>query len=48
MAGLTDDGRLSFVKRYADMRTVLRDAATAYAREVQDGTFPDAAHSFDA
>ena len=48
MAGLTDDGRLSFVKRYADLRSVLRDAAAAYAREVEDGTFPDAAHSFDA
>jgi len=48
MAGMNDDGRLSFVKRYADLRRELRSAAEAFAREVEDGSYPDAAHSFDA
>ncbi|MGJ7440568.1 3-methyl-2-oxobutanoate hydroxymethyltransferase [Aquipuribacter sp. MA13-6] len=48
MAGLNDDRRLSFVKQYADLRTQLRGAAEAFAREVEDGSFPDAAHSFDS
>ncbi|WP_380167816.1 3-methyl-2-oxobutanoate hydroxymethyltransferase [Jannaschia sp. R86511] len=48
MAGLNDDGRLSFVKQYADLRGVLRGAAAAFAREVEDGSYPDAAHSFGA
>jgi 3-methyl-2-oxobutanoate hydroxymethyltransferase len=48
MAGLNDDSRLSFVKRYGELRAHLRDAAEAFAREVEDGSFPDAAHSFDA
>ncbi len=48
MAGLNDDSRLSFVKRYADLRAELRGAAETFAREVEDGSFPDAAHSFDA
>lgn len=48
MAGLNDDSRLSFVKRYGELRTALRTAAEDFAREVEDGSFPDAAHSFDA
>lgn len=48
MAGLNDDRRLSFVKQYADLRAQLRGAAEAFAREVEDGSFPDAAHSFDS
>ncbi len=47
MAGLNDDRRLSFVKQYADLRSQLRGAAESFAREVEDGSFPDAAHSFD-
>ena len=35
-----------FVKRYADLRTVLGDAARAYAEEVRGGTFPGPEHSF--
>jgi 3-methyl-2-oxobutanoate hydroxymethyltransferase len=48
MAGLNDDSRLSFVKRYGELRSALREAAEAFAREVEDGSFPNAAHSFDA
>lgn len=40
-------GRMArFVKQYADLRTVLRDAATAYAEDVKAGTFPADEHTF--
>jgi 3-methyl-2-oxobutanoate hydroxymethyltransferase len=45
MAGFTKKTG-SFVKRYADLRTALGDAARAYADEVVTGRFPDDAHSF--
>jgi 3-methyl-2-oxobutanoate hydroxymethyltransferase len=49
MAGLSATERtLTFVKRYADLRGVLADAARRFADEVAEGSFPDAAHSFDA
>jgi 3-methyl-2-oxobutanoate hydroxymethyltransferase len=49
MAGLSaSDRTLTFVKRYADLRGTLADAARRFADEVADGSFPDAAHSFDA
>ncbi len=35
-----------FVKKYADLHTVLSEAATAYAAEVREGTFPTATHTF--
>jgi 3-methyl-2-oxobutanoate hydroxymethyltransferase len=40
MAGLTPDPAPKFVKRYADLRTVLTDAARAYAEDVRDGRYP--------
>ena len=33
-------------KKYADVRTVIREAATAYVQDVAGGTFPDEAHSY--
>jgi 3-methyl-2-oxobutanoate hydroxymethyltransferase len=45
MAGLTPKG-LKLAKRYADLRTVLGDAARAYADEVRGGQFPGPEHSF--
>ncbi|GAA3538560.1 3-methyl-2-oxobutanoate hydroxymethyltransferase [Nocardioides daeguensis] len=40
-------GRLPrFVKQYADLRSVLLDAARAYDSEVKDGTFPAPEHTF--
>jgi 3-methyl-2-oxobutanoate hydroxymethyltransferase len=36
-----------FIKRYADLRTTMLDAARTYADEVRTGAFPTAAHSFD-
>jgi 3-methyl-2-oxobutanoate hydroxymethyltransferase len=45
MAGLSP--RVAkFVKQYADMAGVLRDAATAFAQDVTSGAFPDAEHSY--
>jgi len=46
MAGMTKGKVPSFVKQYADLRSVLGDAARAYAADVIDGSFPDAEHSF--
>jgi 3-methyl-2-oxobutanoate hydroxymethyltransferase len=45
MAGLTPR-TAKFVKRYADVAGLLRDAAHSFAREVVAGTFPDGAHSY--
>ena len=49
MVGLSDPARRTpkFVKRYADMGSVLADAAGSYAREVREGVFPGPEHSFD-
>jgi len=47
MAGLRGGKAPRFVKRYADLRTSLGDAARAYASDVAGGTFPAAEHSFD-
>ncbi|MGQ0623496.1 MAG: 3-methyl-2-oxobutanoate hydroxymethyltransferase [Sporichthyaceae bacterium] len=47
MAGLREGQVPRFVKRYADLRAVLTDAARAYAADVVGGTFPAAEHSFD-
>jgi 3-methyl-2-oxobutanoate hydroxymethyltransferase len=45
MAGLSP--RVAkFVKQYADVATVLSDAATAFAEDVTSGAFPDEAHSY--
>ena len=45
MAGLSPRTP-KFVKRYADIAGVLRDAATAFATEVTSGAFPDEDHSY--
>ncbi|MDD7942790.1 3-methyl-2-oxobutanoate hydroxymethyltransferase [Actinomycetospora lutea] len=49
MVGLSDPSRRTpkFVKRYAEMGSVLADAASTYAREVREGSFPGPEHSFD-
>ncbi len=48
MAGLRGGRAPRFVKRYADLRGTLADAARRYAEEVASGTFPAAEHSFDS
>ena len=37
-----------FVKKYADLRGTLIDAAQAYAADVESGAFPVAEHSFES
>jgi 3-methyl-2-oxobutanoate hydroxymethyltransferase len=48
MAGLRVGGGPvpRFVKKYADLATALRDAATAYAEDVRAGSFPGPEHTF--
>ena len=48
MAGLRGGKAPRFVKRYADLRTTLGDAARAYAADVAGGTFPAVEHSFES
>jgi 3-methyl-2-oxobutanoate hydroxymethyltransferase len=47
MAGLNDGPKPKFVKRYADLRSVLADAARAYADDVAAGTYPGPEHSYE-
>jgi 3-methyl-2-oxobutanoate hydroxymethyltransferase len=47
MAGLRGGKAPRFVKRYADLRGILGDAARAYADDVRHGTFPAPEHSFE-
>ncbi len=46
MLGLFDDFRPRFAKQYADLSRTILDAVESYCREVRDGTFPAAEHSF--
>jgi 3-methyl-2-oxobutanoate hydroxymethyltransferase len=46
MAGLRPGRTPRFVKRYADLHTVLGKAARAFADEVSAGAFPAAEHTF--
>jgi 3-methyl-2-oxobutanoate hydroxymethyltransferase len=49
MAGLDNKPRAPrFVKRYADLRSVLAGAARAYAEDVKTGAFPGPEHSFES
>ena len=45
-AGLTGGRIPKFVKQYANLRQVLRDAALAYKADVESGAYPDDAHSY--
>jgi len=46
MLGLYDELQPRFVKRFADVGRVIRQAASDYCREVHEGTFPAAEHGF--
>lgn len=46
MAGLRGGRMARFVKQYADLRSTLLDAATAYGEDVRSGQFPGEEHSF--
>jgi 3-methyl-2-oxobutanoate hydroxymethyltransferase len=44
--GLAGDFRPKFVRRYADLSTVIRDAAGAFVKDVKTGGFPSKEESF--
>src|SRR3954469_8173272 len=46
MLGLYGDLQPKFVKRYAEAGALIRQAVEAYCREVREGRFPEAGHSF--
>lgn len=46
MAGLRSGPLPRFVKRYADLNTVLTDAARRFAEEVRSGAFPTEEHTY--
>jgi 3-methyl-2-oxobutanoate hydroxymethyltransferase len=46
MAGLRTGKMAKFVKQYAQLRTILSDAAKAYGDEVRTGAFPGPEHTF--
>jgi len=47
MAGLNNGPKPKFVKRYADLRSVLAGAAQAFADEVADGAYPGPEHAYE-
>jgi 3-methyl-2-oxobutanoate hydroxymethyltransferase len=48
MMGLRTGKSPRFVKRYADLRTTMLNAARVYADEVRGGAFPGPEHAFDS
>ena len=44
--GASHEAGPKFVKRYANLGDTIVEAATAYRRDVEAGTYPDAAHSY--
>lgn len=44
--GLTRDLHPKFVRRYADLSTVIEEAAKAFTRDVKEGSFPNEQESF--
>lgn len=47
MAGLNNGPKPKFVKRFADLRSVLADAARSYVDEVTNGTYPGPEHFYE-
>lgn len=46
LLGLYPDFKPKFAKRYADLGSAVKTAVEGYCREVRDGSFPAAEHSF--
>ena len=46
MLGMFSDFVPKFVKQYANIGTVMREAISSYVKEVQEGTFPEEKHTF--
>jgi len=47
MLGLFEDFKPKFVKKYANIRSVIKDAVNEYSQEVRKGVFPETEHSFE-
>lgn len=47
MLGLFEDFKPKFVKKYANVRELIKNAVSEYSEEVRNGTFPDPEHSFE-
>jgi 3-methyl-2-oxobutanoate hydroxymethyltransferase len=47
MLGLFEDFKPKFVKKYANVRELIKNAVVEYTKEVRDGKFPDDEHSFE-
>jgi 3-methyl-2-oxobutanoate hydroxymethyltransferase len=47
MLGLFEDFKPKFVKKYTNIREVIKNAVKQYSDEVRNGTFPDTEHSFE-
>lgn len=48
LLGLLPGKAPKFVKRYADLSTVAVEALTAFRQEVESGSYPDDAHSYES
>ena len=46
MLGMFNDFVPKFVKQYANIGTVMREAIGSYVKEVEDGSFPEEIHTF--
>jgi 3-methyl-2-oxobutanoate hydroxymethyltransferase len=46
LLGLTEGHTARFVKRYADLATVIREALAAYAADVRSGAYPEERHTY--
>lgn len=47
MLGLNEGFSPKFLKRYAELGALVRDAARNFAADVREGRYPDGAHSFE-
>ena len=47
MLGLFEDFKPKFVKKFANVRELIKNAVAEYAKEVREGSFPDEEHSFE-
>lgn len=46
MLGMFNDFVPKFVKQYANVGEIMREAISSYVKEVEDGTFPEEKHTF--
>jgi 3-methyl-2-oxobutanoate hydroxymethyltransferase len=46
LLGLTEGHTARFVKRYADLATVIREALAAFVADVRSGAYPEERHTY--